>query len=486
MPHFREYNQKQSFFRHFIPEQLLAEDHPARVVDAVVERLDLNCLYDVYTEEGNVAYHPKMMLKVLFYSYLCGLMSCRKMEDGMIHRADFMYLSGDQVPDFRTLNNFRLRHIEQLPDLFAQIVLLCAALEMVDFQHLAIDGEKIAACSNFRNNVDRQRARTQLERVKKGMRKLLEQDPGEGAEEKKRKERLAKLDRKREKLEKALKELEEMDAEADVNLTDSEAKLMSHKDRRLVPSYNHQSAVDGAYGITCAVSTKQGEDGPEDLFQLVDEASDHAQGAFTSVLADCAFCEYENLVEMEEDRKETYYVPDRRIDVDKEQKRGKGNRFGKARFTRHEDGSVKCPQGHQMKPWEVRPFEDGHRETVYRGTKCPECPMHDECTKGKYRRVSYDSRETYRTIMRERLREPSGAETYRKRQGIVEPVHGHDQKNLGWKQHRLKGLRKASAEFTLIRIATNIGKIARYKAKEMREYFEMNQYTPEAGRTAHV
>jgi transposase len=158
MPNFREYDQRQGVFRQLVPNELLEEDHPARIVDAVVERLELEKVYAVYRDEGNTAYHPKMMLKVLFYSYLIGMMSSRKMEAGLEYRADYIFLSGDQVPDFRTLNNFRARHIEQLPGLFAQIVMLCAVLGMIDFRHLAIDGQKIAACANFRNTVDRKRA----------------------------------------------------------------------------------------------------------------------------------------------------------------------------------------------------------------------------------------------------------------------------------------------------------------------------------------
>ncbi len=99
MPQFRDYDQRQGVFRQLVPERLLGEHHPARIVDLVVERLDLSSVYAVYGEEGNVAYHPKMMLKVLFYSYLCGLMSCRKMENGLEYRADFIFLSEDQVPN---------------------------------------------------------------------------------------------------------------------------------------------------------------------------------------------------------------------------------------------------------------------------------------------------------------------------------------------------------------------------------------------------
>ena len=113
MSNFRDYDQSQTVYRQLVPAQLLEEDHPARIVNAVVEMLDLARVYAWYKEEGKPAYHPQMMLKVLFYSYLIGNMSCRKMEVGLQLRADYVFLSGDQVPDFRTLNAFRTRHMSE-------------------------------------------------------------------------------------------------------------------------------------------------------------------------------------------------------------------------------------------------------------------------------------------------------------------------------------------------------------------------------------
>ena len=62
------------------------------------------------------------------------------------------------------------------------------------------------------------------------------------------------------------------DENKSINMTDPDAAVMQHKDKRKLPSYNHQSAVDGKYGITCAVSTRCENDQPKDLFALVDEA----------------------------------------------------------------------------------------------------------------------------------------------------------------------------------------------------------------------
>jgi transposase len=145
MPVFREYDQGQGVFRSIRPNELLEPDHPARVVDKVVEMLDLGEVYAEYAEEGSPPYHPQMMLKVMFYAYHRGLMSSRKIWDGLKERADFIFLSGDQVPDFRTINDFRTRHMKVLPKLFAQIVMICVRLGMLDFQNLAVVGESTTA-----------------------------------------------------------------------------------------------------------------------------------------------------------------------------------------------------------------------------------------------------------------------------------------------------------------------------------------------------
>ena len=69
--------------------------------------------------------------------------------------------------------------------------------------------------------------------------------------------------------------------------------------------------------------------------------------------------------------------------------------------------------------------------------------------------------------MREKLRQDKGREIYMRRQAIVECPHGNDQKNRGWTQHYLRGLKKAGLEFLLIRIASNLDKIINYRASEV-------------------
>ncbi len=255
MPAFREYDQGQGVFRSIRPNELLEPDHPARVIDKVVEMLDLSEVYAEYAEEGSPPYHPRMMLKVVFYAYYSGLMSSRKIWDGLKERADFIFLSGDQVPDFRTINDFRTRHMKVLPKLFAQIVMICVRLGMLDFQNLAVDGEKIKANANYRRSKNRKRTKQSYERVKEAIARVVAKPVNEDFTEGKKVARLERLQGQKKDLLALKAMLEDMeDKEATVNMSDPEAKVMKHKDGRSLPSYNHQSAVDGKLGVVVAVS----------------------------------------------------------------------------------------------------------------------------------------------------------------------------------------------------------------------------------------
>jgi transposase len=466
MGNFKDYNQEQGIFRTIVPAELLEEDHPARIVDIVVENLDLEKLYEEYSEEGCPGYHPKMLLKVLFYSYFTGMMSCRGMWNNLKYRADYIFLSGDQVPDFRTINRFRLRVKTQLPKLFTQIVMLCVELGLVDFNYLAIDGQKIQANANFRKSKNKERYAQAVNRVRKGMEKLLTQELTEDLTEAKKQKAFDALKKQEKKLlefEQIIADMEETD---NINLTDKDAKLMSHKDGKKTPSYNHQSAADGKYGVTVAVSTrKDAFDHGSHLLPMVDKAKENTGRRFKHVMADCAFCDFERLIEIE-DRKEDFYLPDR--DYKKEYK--KNTLFAQNQFKQDDQGRWICPAGRAMQRKGSLTRKDGVVVYLFMGKDCGNCELKKKCTKGKSRQIGIDSRFPYRLKMREKLETDKGRAIYSKRQGIIEPPHGHDQKNLGWRQHHLRGIENAALEFMLIRIGSNLGKIARYGAKKMKEY----------------
>lgn len=201
MSNFKPYDQSQMFFTPIDLQKLLPEDHPVHIINTVVEKLDLNSLYHDYSHEGNPAYNPKMMIKVLFYSYYSGSMSCRKIWDNLKHRADFMFLSAGDVPNFRTVNSFRLRHLDILPDLFTQVVLLCKDLGLIGFEHLAIDGQTIKGnASHFKNKSKKGLAKS-YEKTRKRLEKLLLEEITDDFPESLKNEKEEKLQNKLKKIE---------------------------------------------------------------------------------------------------------------------------------------------------------------------------------------------------------------------------------------------------------------------------------------------
>lgn len=463
---FRPYDQRQQFFVNVSKDSFLEERHPARIIDLVVEGLDLSEMYGQYSEEGNPPYHPKMMLKVLFYAYYIGVMSSRTIWDCVINRADFMYLAAGQVPNFRTINTFRLRHLPRLAAMFTEIVLLCRRLGMVGFEHLAIDGQKIQANANFKKSKNLKGLRNEYEKVKSGLEKLLNQEVNEQVSQETVDKRAATLAKKLEKLSEFQKQLETLkDEEKRLNMSDEDAAVMKHKDGTSKPSYNHQSAVDGKYGVTTAVGTSQSCDCAEDLEVIVDASNANTGGRHKTVSADSGFCSYEMLVATEE-RAEEFYVPDKRFEESKKDPEEK-KKYGVEDFDCEEDGNYRCPAGHPMRHIGTFNGGAGARFDRYVGTACEGCSMKAKCTKAAVRSLQIDTREPYRRKMRDKLRSDEGREVYMKRQGLVEPGHGDDQKNRKWKQHHLRGIEKATAEFVLVRIAANLAKIIKFKTDEL-------------------
>ena len=105
--HFKDYNYNQTvLFPQRIDEDI-ADNDPVRIVDALVESLNMNGFHRLYKEYGRSPYHPKMMLKVILYAYMNNIYSCRKIEKLLYRDIHFIWLSGREKPDFITINRFR-------------------------------------------------------------------------------------------------------------------------------------------------------------------------------------------------------------------------------------------------------------------------------------------------------------------------------------------------------------------------------------------
>ncbi len=127
--------------------ELVPEGHLAHFVrDTVREELDLSAIFAAYTEErGYPPYHPTMMVALLLYGYSRGVYSSRALARGCEERVDFMAVTAMNRPDFRTIAEFRKRHLTALGDLFVQVLKLCRAAGLVKLGHVALDGTKVEA-----------------------------------------------------------------------------------------------------------------------------------------------------------------------------------------------------------------------------------------------------------------------------------------------------------------------------------------------------
>ncbi len=111
---FKDYNQQQSWLFPPSIEELIPQDHPVRIVNGVIEQLDLRLLVDEYGHEGKPGYHPKMLLKVMVYAYMGNIYSSRKIEKAMRENINFMWLSARQVADHNTLARFRSQKLKTI------------------------------------------------------------------------------------------------------------------------------------------------------------------------------------------------------------------------------------------------------------------------------------------------------------------------------------------------------------------------------------
>ena len=163
--HTKSYNNKRLFLT-VNPNEDVAENDPVRVVDAIVEGLDLREFKKLYHEKGRCPYHPKMMLKIILYAYMNNIYSCRKMERAVRRDIHFIWLVAQDRPDFVTINRFRNRVKKGINNIFTQVVLVLTDKGLIALYVECIDGTKIEIKANkstfvWRKTVEKNRAKLQ-------------------------------------------------------------------------------------------------------------------------------------------------------------------------------------------------------------------------------------------------------------------------------------------------------------------------------------
>lgn len=473
---YRKYDQDQTKFIHINMREMLGEDTEAVIINDIIESLDLSSIHDRYDELGRPAYNPKIMLKLLVYGYYMGYFGGRPIYNRYRNDLGIRYLCNDDIPNFRTINLFRVKFIEEISDVFSQVVMLCKRLDMIGFENLAIDGQKLKANANLFQNKNISGIKKEKKRIEEMLKKLLEKKI-ESNDEKETEKEQKKLERRKKKLEDAQQLLEEAEGEdfdeLRYNLTDPDSRIM--KDKRSVknPDYNAQNAADDKYQVLTAVDVINSPTDDGQLFPMKEKSEENTRGIHKNILADSGYPDKGTFPQMEDEPLSEFYVPDKTMQSSKD------DRFSKWNFDYNEKKDVYiCPNGNELSLVRTGTDSKGYNYNIYQANNCECCKYTKQCRKGKKnskpkggRTISIYEEDEGIKRMRKKLRSEEGKEIYQRRMATVEPVHGDMQKNRGFIQFVLRGIKKVKVEYKFLAIAHNIRKIVRHRADALKKLF---------------
>jgi len=390
-------------------------------VSDVVDQLDLSAIESVYEEEdrGQPPYHPRMMVKILVYSYCVGVFSTRRMEKRLVEDVAFRVLAAGNEPDFRTLADFRKNHLKALEELFQQVLRLALEVGALKLGRVALDGSKVKANASKHKAMSYGRMEETEKRLRKEVRELLKQAEAVDEEEDKRygrerqgeelpeelqrrETRIARIreakkaleERAREKAESEKKDDQEAKPEpkAQYNFTDPESRILKGSDA-FVQGYNTQVAVEPTLQLIVGQRVTQAANDKQQMVPLIEVVQEQSGQKPEEVLADSGYCSEENLKYLAKRRMEGFVATEKQ---------------------KHGERNEPCKRG---------PLPKG-ASRVER--------------------------------MKRKLQTKVGAAVYASRKYIVEPVFGQIKQARGFRQFLLRGLEKVRGEWALVCMTHNL------------------------------
>lgn len=483
-------------------EELVPENHMVRVVNAVIERLDISDILSTYRGGGNSAFSPKMMLKVLVFAYLSNVYSSRRIEELLKRDIYFMWLSGMKRPDFRTINYYRGKRLKDGFDaVFTQVVQLLHDEGFVSLKVQYIDGTKIESAANkytfvWRGSVEKYdaklKAKTEALLNQIEQNHAIETQENPVAEELTTEEVTQRVERIKAKVDaenlskeecKVIKQIETdavprmmrykeqlatMGTRNSYSKTDCDATFMRMKEDamlngQLKPGYNVQISTENQFITNFGIYQR-----PADTLTMISylESFKSRYGIQSQeIVADSGYGSEENYEYMFANDM-TPYVKYNMFHV--EQRRSYRNdpfRVSNLYYNPDNDFYV-CPMGQKMKfvRQEKRYTASGYQQTVciYRATRCEGCPLRGQCHKSKHNRQIEINHtlDNYKARVRELLTSEQGLKHRSNRPIEPEAVFGQIKECGKFRRFRLKGMTGAKIDFGLKAIAHNLRKLA--------------------------
>jgi len=399
------------------------EDHLTRFVADVVSTLDLRAIEDTYTEErGYPPYDPQMMVAVLLYAYCTGTYSSRRIAAKLVDSVAFRFLAGGNQPDFRTISDFRKRHLAALAALFEQVLRLCEKAGLVKLGRVAVDGTRLKANASKHKAMSYGRMAEKEAALRAEIAELLQQAETADREEDQRvgadrrgDDLPAELARRESRLQKITEAKAALEAEARAraaaegrpaddarpadkaqrNFTDPESKIQKTSDG-FIQGYNAQAAVDQTRQVIVAQHVTPSAADAQQLQPAITAILETLGAPPAVVLADAGYFSEANVLALTEHGIETLIAPGR-------QKHGEP-----------------VPVAEPGRPPKALSPRDRMAET---------------------------------------LRTVRGRTLYALRKQIVEPVFGQIKQARGFRQFLLRGRQKVGGEWALLCTAHNLLKL---------------------------
>ena len=451
--------------------EYVPEKHLARAISNIVEEIDTRNIESKYSQLGQNTYHPKILIKLLFYGYAIGERSGRMIARKCETDTAYIYLAQMYRPDFRTINDFRKNNIIELSSYFIDIIGMCKELGMVSIGQINIDGSKIKANAADRRTKTREEYQKWVKNIDDKVRKILEEADEVDLEEDelygdKRGDELPEEISTEKKLRAKIEEIKKKfkDDKEKINLTDPEAKFMKGGNNQIDTSYNCQLAVTQDQLIVSSEVITDPTD-VQALELMVKTADENLGQGVKEVAADSGYSSYDNYEYLDKNDK-IGYIPDQKYRKELKQENKAPYSVGNFRYVCEKDLYL-CPENKELELSRIRRKNYGYRKfqvKIYKGKACLKCKKKALCTKQKYRTIAIEDRRELVEQMRNRLQTSVGKQKYIQRLWTTEPIFGHLKFNLGYRQFLLRSLEKVKGEFRLMCIGWNLRKMHKIMA----------------------
>jgi len=492
-------------------DELIPSNHPSRVLNAVIEKINIQPLLGAYVGGGTSSYHPLMLLKVVVYGYMNNVYSSRKLEEACKSNIHFMWLAAMNAPDHNTINTFRSVKLQKpLKEIFTQVVLLLAEEGLLSIKDIYTDGTKIEANANRYTFVWGNGIKTNKEKMGKQLeamwnyaqsvaaKDLQDTTPTDftAIDQEKVKTVIAQIDAAikdqpvsktfKQKLNYVKKNYEKNldkydkqqaiigDDRSSYSTTDTDATFMRMKEDhmkngQLKPAYNVQASTNNQFVVNYTLHQNT-----TDTNTLINHLEDYKKNYNTLpqiITADAGYGSEENYSYLSEN-KVAAFVKYNQFDREQNDNLQSKKPFAadKLFYNKEEDYYV-CPMGQKM--MNIGTYKQktstGFKQTItnYQAKNCSNCPLNGMCHKSKGNRIISINHHLnqHKQQAKENLQSEQGIVHRKKRCWDVEPMFGNVKNNHNYKRFMLRGLIKVNVEAGLLFLAQNLRKKVAVNAK---------------------